>query len=125
MAKSCLSRYVYGSLFTDHRYPDLPRIGHLCLYLLCHFKAEFFAFSICDLVSFHDNAEFPARLNSVCLFYTIVGHGQVFKVLDPLDVLLHDLAAGTWTRTADGVAGLDDGRNHVLHLSHRGGLQWH
>jgi hypothetical protein len=39
-----LPRHIHRPLLPDHRYLDLPRIGHLCLNLLGNIKRQAFAF---------------------------------------------------------------------------------
>ena len=71
---------------------------------------------VANLVGFYEYPEFPAGLHGKGGIDAVVLLGDVFQLLDAVDVALQNLAAGSGTGTADGVTGLYDGGDDIIHL---------
>ena len=98
-----------GTGFTDDGDAHLAGISHLILDLLSNLVREFLGLGITDLVSAYDDAQFTASLDSISLNHAGIGQCQMLKVVEALDIGLNNLATGTRTSAADGIAHLHDG----------------
>ena len=76
-----------------------------------------FCLLVVDLLAFHHDPQFTARLDRVTLGDTGLFKGNVFKVLQALDVALHHFSPCTGSRAGDGVANLDNGRDERGHFN--------
>ena len=71
---------------------------------------------VIDLVGSDDDAQFASSLDGVGLGDAWVTHGDVLKILQTLDISFGNLAAGTGTCAADGVANLHDRCDEACHF---------
>ncbi len=112
VAKNLFS-IAHSTRFANDRDANLSGIGHFILNLLCNLGREFLSLGIGNLVGTYNHAQFATCLNSIGLDHTRIGHGQMLKVVESLDVSLNHLTTSTRTSARDGIAHLHDRSIHA------------
>src|SRR2546426_712393 len=105
-----LLRVLDRARLADDRDLDLARVGQLLLDLPDDVAGEPAGGQVVDLLGPDEDPDLAAGLDGERPLHALEAVGDRLEVLQPLDVRVHRLAAGTRPRRADGVRNLHDRR---------------
>ena len=100
---------AYGTSFADNGDFHLSGICHFVLYALCDFIRQAFGFGIVDFIGTNDYTQLAAGLDGIGLYYAGIRQGELFEVVETLDIGFHYFTAGAGTGARNGIAHLHDG----------------
>src|SRR6266853_3010947 len=122
-----LLRVFDGPRLADHGDPDLTRKAELCFdplgYIPCHQLSS----CVIDLLRLDQDPDLATGLDGVGLLHALERVGDLFELLEPLDVCLERLASRAGPRGRDGVCRdekyrLDRSEEHTSELQSQSNL---
>src|SRR5919204_3267065 len=111
-SSSPLLRVLHRSRLADHRDLDLTRVLHRLLDLLRDVARQARAREVVDLLRLHDDADLAPGLDGERLLDALERVRDPLELLQALDVIRDDLAAGARPCGADRVRGGDERPGH-------------
>ena len=84
---------AHRTCLTDNGNFHLTRISHFVLNLLGDFTGKVLRLFVVNLVCTDNDTQLTACLDGLCLCHSRIGHGQLLKVVQALDVGFYDFAA--------------------------------
>ena len=108
----CLLLCVFDAFrFPNQIYLDLTGIFHFFLDLLCKVMSQNNHLILADLLGLHHDPHLAAGLNGIRFLNALERGRNALQLLQPLDVVLQILAAGTGTGCGNGIRRLNEARD--------------